>query len=482
MKCLVVFDQTITGRNGSSDFYRMAMGQLHAFNIGVGRMTIEVLEARGVAGLEDTYDFILCPQYGGGANNIINDVALNLPIVLLGATAGTSQFGDNSGISGAHSGNQTLFMDVPFTSIPWITMAARSYAAGTGTIHVSVSAIDPLTDAAQTNAGKTALWSSEMAGGHKFYACGIDGTDNPMLGLILQIMLNDSELSGSPNRIAPIVVDCDHINGLYTHDEPALLDYLASRIPAGGVTWGGQQNISEDYFENMAEAVSARLLKHQAKIPICYHIHRAGEQPNSGSWPNFTQEQTKAEQEAVYVTDKATIEGHGLSYQTPAYYNAGANNWDEDTIALFSDTTQVGKGFRAFRAGSNRLNTRVYGLAANQKHNQHYQRRMMRGIQFFFTKDLALNTSMPYDTAADWRVPFRDLMNAHNMGTTIFIHDEDLLSADQDPSVSGKQQGYAMLDMVTGYGEYCKDVCNYYVDPVDYVMPRHSQGVNGVQY
>ena len=351
----------------------------------------------------------------------------------------------------------------------------------------TVSATEPnegsFTGAAQTNAGNVMAWRTTAGGGQNFYVSALESNNHPMLPFLLQEAINDGVL-GKPLRRGPVPIDLDHINGEFAHADPAILDKIASYIPAGGVMWCGQQNSDPAYFANMSTAVSAKLQKlsyPNGPFKFCYHTHATD--VTSGNYPNVTELRSKTDQEADYLADKAIWEGHGLTYHQPGYYNSGSNEWSESTMELFSGDTsvrqdganavsQTGHKFRVFRCI--RQSSRVAPTKENLHDNQHAYIHSAHGIQIISTWDMANGnlkggdaTDMPYNAIADWRKNFEYICKAVSMGMSLYFHDEDFIADEQSPGI--QQHGYVQMQIIADMSAYYKDVMHGFADPTDYI-------------
>lgn len=259
--------------------------------------------------------------------------------------------------------------------------------------------------AAQTLAGQVYAWSGTLtASGQRCYYSGCRSPTQTILGLLLQAAINDGAIGAVPRK-APLITDLDHPNDFLAPNDIGLLASFESYLD-GGMSWGGQQNGTTSIFENMPANLSAELRRLQAagSLKFCYHSHRNNptEQPTTGTWPNTADQITKEEQESIYDSDEAVWNGHGLLYHTPAHNNPGGNRWNEHTLELFSQdrsrasdganaTTKAGKGFVSFRHDSGRGVTRVQNALTKHYFNQHRVRRVVRGIQIFFCRDMGSN-------------------------------------------------------------------------------------------
>jgi len=472
---------------GSAARLQSTLSQLQAFGITYRRARVESLSAGAIASLADAYDFVLIPLT---TTNLVFATLIDtspIPVFITHGESNAAGYGALPGVTGTRSGLVDRFCGAVYSNSPYVCHNARFWELDGGTSLLTVSALDPLTGSAQTNAGETCCWSTTTSAGQKLYVSGVNPVIQPIFGLLLEHAVRDGALS-KPPRKAPLFLDLDHINGAFMQADLSIIDKIISDV-GSGVTWGGQQNDNETNFENMSPVAAAAIASMRAagRVKLCYHSHRSSgaEQPTAGTWPAFTTQVTKQEQADIYDSDQAVMEGHGLGYDIPGHYNSGSNNWDEATLELFSqdrslmsdpaeEATQAGYGFLSFRMGTGRQATRA---APNNKalyDNQLHRRRVMRGIQLFSTNDLYSNTLIPFDTAAKWRDWLRQLWESVAYAQVGHLHDEDYDGSDED--------GEEVLAIIRDLAAHLGNVIVPYADPTHYVMPRHSGGVDGVQY
>lgn len=431
------------------------------------------------------FDFIVFPSLKQGFGTIIDDTGITIPMFGLGVNAAATNFGSDPGVSGSRGAQTDDFYDAVFTKSNYLAAYGGSYTLSGGTAYMTVSANEPsgTGGGAQANAGKVVLWSGTTGGGNNLYCSSLRPANHAMLPFLIEQAIKDGKLTRVARK-APVCYDLDHINGQYAHDEPGILDVLASYVPPGGYVWCGIQNANVAYFDNMDNEVRQKLRQYQNN-PFHYTWHDHVESPLIGEnldGEGYTTDYTKTQLNTHYKDDEAIWNSKGLEFD-PEYYNPGSNSWEENTIELFSsdtsimssagnDTSQLGYGCYMFRQIGLANVSRPMETKENLYTNYYTVQRKFRGIQFMPTFDVAYGSDsnaldMPYNAVSDWRKVFNWITNAISMGQILYFHDEDIITADQDPGTD--QHGIELLDMLDDMRLYMKDVTKFFANPASYV-------------
>jgi len=480
---IVVKTGSEEGGNSGYDM-RTVITSLQALGIRHHMVVVENLPSLSYI---NTHDFIVIPQFTNGFETMIDNAGITRPIIGLSASAGVAGFGATPGISGTRSPIIDGFFNFPWSDEEYFAAFSGTYTLTTGKSLMTCAANQPINlgGAAQTNAGRSAMLSTQSAGGGNLYISAAKPNNHAMLPFLIQEAVNDGKMSAPPRK-APIVVGLDHINGQYAHQDPALLDKIASYVPPGGVIWCGIFNANASYFENMSQEVKTRLKKYQDSniFKYCWHDHVSPVIGSSLDANGYDTVKTKSVISAAYIADKAIWESHGLKFdEENGYYNNGSTSYDEGLLELFSsdvskmqsplnDTVQPGFGFTSVRqiAGSNvsrPMETRKQVFT-----NYIHTKRKVGGIQIFPVYDMANGSDsgaldMPYDVIARWRDNFNWITLAINTGFQLYMHDEDFVSSRQSPGID--QHGEVQMQMIVDTCNYLKDIVVPFADPGNYV-------------
>lgn len=437
------------------------------------------------------YDAIVIPSNNGGFSLLVNDSNITIPIFILSGDAalGVSNYGTTPGVTGSAAALSSYWVSASFTSQRWFALYGRSYELSGGTAILSVAAASPLDETPQANADHVMAWSTTKTGGSKLYASAVGAEIDQVLHILMQTAIDDGEMASPPRR-SPMVIDLDHINGdnVVTGgvlDDASNLDVIASFIPKGGVMWCGIHNLDVT-LGNITAEIIGKLKKYShpnGPFKYCWHDHKFS--PIIGAnldADGYSTDVTKAQQDTLYQADEAIWNGIGLEFHTPIYYNSGSNSWDEASLQLYTresqskvgspanDTAQAGYGAKAFRQiGRTGSSSRPCDNKENLWVNQHKAKRRVRGIQIFTTFDVAFSGDMPYDAIGDWINNTQYVLQSMWAGQTLYLHEGDFVTAEQDPGVIGKFHGQTIVQLFRDIGTYCKDVAHVFADPTDYV-------------
>lgn len=461
----------------SRNYVRSVISSLKALGIDYGRCTYESLSASKI----NNYDLLIAPLYNGAAalEVFIDDATVTKPFFLLGNVSGSAGFGATPGISGGLIyGGVDQFVEADFTTSRYLAMVGNWATLTDGYPILTAAATSPLDESAQAQAGKVCAWSSDMAGGSKFYVSSLGSLD-PLLPILIQHAVNDGEMVAPP-RMAPVFLDIDHPNGTATPATEQTIDNFMQFVPNSGVIWGGVTNATAAVFDNMPIATSKALKKwtNTGKLKLCVHFHET--LPVSGTWPAISDVMTKEQQETEYLGDKAIIEGHDLALNDPVHGNLGNNAWNEATLQLYSGdiskasdgantVSQAGYNCRTMRVRS--TSTRFDGNQVQQWENHHHMRRMFRGIHLLYTFDMGDDALTPHDTVVKWRDHFRNILLAMSAGTVLYYHDDDFEQARQDPGVD--RHGVESYSMMSEMNRWMTNTAKFWADPVDYVISKN---------
>ena len=326
----------------------------------------------------------------------------------------------------------------------------------------------PRTDAAQSDAGQTAMWYISKAGGGNLYVTSLNSDTQPLLSFLFQAAYNNGDFTLDQIKSVstlPLFVDQDHVTGSSFNTDLTALNRFLSRIPAGGMVWcgitGGETTgthnvdvMSDDVKDALQGAHSA------GKIKFCYHNHYVPWKPLTGVYPNTVDVLDKAQQLANYSALKLVAESKGLFFdELGGHYNPGENMWNENTLQLLED-----KGIVSARyATSNQCSRPAPSMSTHPKSvlkNVDF----IRGITLMPCSDYASKDVITNDS--DWRAIMQKLCQAIHYGMIIYVHDEDFIDT-QNPKTG--EYGVELFDQLNDLNNYMTHTVKAFADVTDYV-------------